>query len=501
MKNNILTTILASASATGAVVSRAATSQDLCAKTSYQQNGNWFCTPVQQITYTNLGGSGTYNDVVGISATGQCEFQPKAYSGPLAPFNEQLSLHFRGPLALRQLAVYTPGPQKKKRDEQNNHNRRHLNELQHHHQNAHGHRRRREEIKAVEERADHPTVWVTATIDGKVVSWINNYYGETPPTPVPVPAEAKVDNSPASAAPKPTPAAQSANNNAAKNSPAAKAPAAAAAGDHVRTGYYSAAAQQANGLTFLGNFGPGGKLSYANSDMSGSSAGPAVLANSTVWSAHEYTVMTDQPCDDGSCGYFPDGIAAFKGFDGADKTFLFEFSMPTDPNPAPPAGSFLAPQFDMPALWMLNAKIARTGQYSACSCWTSNCGEFDVFEVLQSGDDKCKSTFHASPGGGDSNYFPRPLDAAAPIRVAVVFDAASESVSVNVLDPSDVAGTPGQDFPTALSTAQIAELRTGAESSATPGVAGLGAAKLDVNAAVGGGSGKAASYFAIAPAS
>lgn len=39
----------------------------------------------------------------------------------------------------------------------------------------------------------------------------------------------------------------------------------------------------------------------------------------------------------------------------------------------------------MPAIWLLNAHIPRTSQYSNnvnCSCWRSGCGEFDVFEVM-----------------------------------------------------------------------------------------------------------------------
>ncbi len=61
---------------------------------------------------------------------------------------------------------------------------------------------------------------------------------------------------------------------------------------------------------------------------------------------------------------FTDGIA------GADKVFLFEFSMPTDSG----ASGNLA---DMPAIWMLNAQIPRTTQYGPadCNCWESGCGE------------------------------------------------------------------------------------------------------------------------------
>jgi hypothetical protein len=143
------------------------------------------------------------------------------------------------------------------------------------------------------------------------------------------------------------------------------------------------------------------------------------------------------------------GSVANKGFAGADKTFLFEFQMPHES----PVG-FLA---DQPALWFLNAKIPYTQQYGDCSCWGTGCGEFDAFEVLANGDTKCKSTFHSTFKGGDSNYFARPAD--KPVKVAVVFDSASRSVSVKVLDDGvvfgesltaeDVAGFMSDDSPSA----------------------------------------------------
>lgn len=93
---------------------------------------------------------------------------------------------------------------------------------------------------------------------------------------------------------------------------------------------------------------------------------------------------------------------------------------------------------DMPSLWALNAAIPRTSQYGSCSCWTTGCGEFDIFEVLAQGDNKCKSTFHLGlgGGGGSSDYFDRPVDRY--IKVAVVFDAASRSTTVKILPDSTV---------------------------------------------------------------
>lgn len=126
--------------------------------------------------------------------------------------------------------------------------------------------------------------------------------------------------------------------------------------------------------------------------------------------------------------------------------------MPHQPNAA-------GAQADMPSLWMLNARIPYTMQYGQCSCWDSGCGEFDIFEVLSPGDSKCKSSLHSVVNGGDSNYFNRP--AAGTIKVAVVFDSASSTVTTRVLDNST-------EFSDSLTAAQVLALRQG------PGPGGLG---------------------------
>lgn len=114
---------------------------------------------------------------------------------------------------------------------------------------------------------------------------------------------------------------------------------------------------------------------------------------------------------------------------------------------------------DMPAYWLLNAAIPRTGQYSKCSCWSGDnaspqeggCGEADIIEVLRSGDTKAKSTFHFAAGTGDSHYFDRPTDSS--MKVAVVFQAASSTASIKVLDDSF-------DFSTGLTSDQVESLVT-----------------------------------------
>lgn len=85
---------------------------------------------------------------------------------------------------------------------------------------------------------------------------------------------------------------------------------------------------------------------------------------------------------------------------------------------------------DMPAIWMLNAQIPRTLQYGAadCSCWTSGCGELDLFEVLDAGNTRCKSTYHGNISGGDSDYFERPTSGT--IQAAITMNGDTATIKV-----------------------------------------------------------------------
>ncbi|MBE7180721.1 MAG: hypothetical protein INR71_05860 [Terriglobus roseus] len=124
------------------------------------------------------------------------------------------------------------------------------------------------------------------------------------------------------------------------------------------------------------------------------------------------------------------------GFGGNTKAFFFEFSMPYDGQ--------TGFNGDMPSLWMLNAQIPRTGQYSSCSCWQSGCGEFDICEVLDSGNPRCKSTYHGNTPGGSSDYFQRPT--ASTMKMAVVM--VDDQIHVQQLDDS-------QDFGSSMSGSTI----------------------------------------------
>ncbi|KAI0742972.1 putative TOS1-like glycosyl hydrolase-domain-containing protein [Daedaleopsis nitida] len=68
------------------------------------------------LKYTQVGGSGTYNQVTAMppgnfpvcDANPSCVTAPKQISGNLAPFNEEMTFNFRGPMNLYNLAVFQP---------------------------------------------------------------------------------------------------------------------------------------------------------------------------------------------------------------------------------------------------------------------------------------------------------------------------------------------------------------------------------------------------------
>ena len=205
-----------------------------------------------------------------------------------------------------------------------------------------------------------------------------------------------------------------------------------------RNAYYSADNQTSEGLVFLNHFGGSGSgtfdysfgnsLSYASSDGQSGASSPQILEDTTLPSSAEVVIMTDRECSDDDCGYTRPGTVAYHGFDGCQKAFFFEFSMPD-------SGESTADIYDpvnMPAIWMLNAQVPRTLQYGNedCSCWSSGCGEFDMFEVLAPGDSRAKSTLHGNKAGGDSNYFSRP--ASGTIKVAMILY--DDCIHIKVLD-------------------------------------------------------------------
>lgn len=310
---------------------------------------------------------------------------------------------------LKQFAFYTPGSSSAKRwVKPNSSERRH----------GHGH----------QERAVGDIV--TATINGQVVTWANNYGGAAAATPAPSASSVGVAAAPAAA---PSKAAQSSS--APKVEKNSSIPVVnAGAGNWGRQAYYNAESTTADGLVFLNNMGGqgsgvfdnnmGNSLSYMAADTKSGSASEQVLADTLIEDNTEVIIYSDKPCDGDSCGAHRPGTVAYHGFDGENKLFLLEFDMPMSGK--------TGWNMDMPAAWMLNAAIARTEQYGDCSCWGSGCGEWDVFEVLDSGNHRAISAIHAGAmSGTETHYFERPVSKT--IKAAVVFDGANSSGQVIVL--------------------------------------------------------------------
>lgn len=394
---------------------------DLCADGSTDDAGNWYCQAVTAITYTGLDGSGSYNKVTDMdSTTGDCSSSAYSYSGSMSPLDEEVSLHFRGPIQIKQFAVYTPSSSSSKKAKRSAMHR-------HGHAHEHLHKHKREAAAAKRDATE-----VIATIDGKVVSWVNDFVGSATSAVASVAAAA---TSVASSAKASTAASSVASSAAAASSTSSSST--SSSGSWSQAAYYDAASGTADGVTFLNHYGGtgsgvfdyefGNSLSYASEDGTTGASSPQVLSNTQIGSDVEVIIMSDKECD-GDCGYVRPGTVAYHGFDGAQKAFFFEFQMPLDGNTDAYTNG------DMPAIWMLNSQIPNTLQYgkAACSCWTSGCGEFDIFEVLAPGDLRCKSTLHGNVAGGDSDYFVRPTGST--IKAALIMNGAN--IHIKVLDDS-----------------------------------------------------------------
>ncbi|OAP63451.1 hypothetical protein AYL99_02678 [Fonsecaea erecta] len=403
----------------------------------YEDKGNWYCNSVQAISYSNFGTPGQYQKVSYMGSNGECDFVGQSYQGGMAPMDEEVSWHFRGPIQLKQFAFYTPGSGNTKRSlhpnpQQRPYPHKHLHNPRGHGPGEFGSDKHVESKRGVGD-------WVTATIDGQVVSWINQYAG--PGAAGATPAAGNGGDNSQRLAPGSASSAYSA--------PPPQASMNAGSGQWGRQAYYMAEQGVADGLVFLNHHGGEGSgvfdtvwgmsLSYASSDNSAGSPSPVPLADVLVPDNSEFVIMSDKSCSDGGCGIVRDGTVAYHGFDGTSKLFLLEFGMPLSGN--------TGFNDDMPAAWILNAQIPRTVQYGNCSCWSSGCGEFDVLEVLDSGDQKCKSTWHGLKAKGDSNWFQRPISGTT--KVAVVFDGSSSTAHIAIL-PDDT------NFDTSISDETVA---------------------------------------------
>ncbi|PSK60521.1 Protein TOS1 [Elsinoe australis] len=392
-------------------------------------NGNNYRNAVKGMTIDNVAGSGTYPRVDFMDpATGQCSQTPQGYSGPLGPLADEISAHIRGPANLKRFAVYTAQPPKKKRSESSH--------LRKHRRHAHG--KRHEELK---KRGCGDIVTATMPGSGAVFSftWTEGCAGAAAPTPAPE-APAAAAPAPAAASPSPAPEAKVASYSSSDNF---------ISGSWSRVGFYDAAAQKKEGVTFLNNKGAegisggwtmalGNSLSYASADGCNPAENDTILADTTIASVEEFSIWSDQVCgpNGGDCGYYRPDTVAHHGFGGVQKAFVFEFTMPH--RPQDPAG----PAQDMPAIWFLNAQNPRTSQYGPVTCkpWPGS-GEADVFETLAPGEKRAIAAIHGNTGfqAGNVDYFDRPTD--APIIFAAVF--MDSKLHLKVLDSFDFGAGSG----------------------------------------------------------
>ncbi|PBP22455.1 hypothetical protein BUE80_DR006663 [Diplocarpon rosae] len=410
------TLLLATALAAGSLLS--AVNGDTCSLGATEIGGNWYCGSIDSIKYTNVGYSGTYDEVTHMGVDGSCATQAKHHQGSLAPLNEELSLHVRGPVHIKQFAAFIPktaASQVKKRALHA-----HLGHFNHHHKAA-------EKVNRAEEI-------MTATVNAQVVSWTADpasYYNSDLSPPGPRTSLITVTTTTCLAT-KPATTGEPGSipkENIAKPMSSIPATASSSIGDdalktsssessYQRIGYYDAENQIADNVTFLGNHGGqgsgtfdilGASLSYVDRTGTTGSASPAILADIVIPSASEISIFTSQKCDN-DCGFVRPGGVAYHGFGGGDKAFLLEIQMPRDGK--------TGFQGDLPSIWMLNAKIPRTVQYPQemhqdCSCWYSGCGEVDLLEALDGDKLKLKSCIHDDFSGGSSDYFARPTESTA----------------------------------------------------------------------------------------
>lgn len=447
--------------------------------------GMYYCEETEFIQFTGVGSSGSYNRVTSFNSDGTCSSTPQSYSGNLAPFDEELSVHFRGPITLENFKVFT------KDTSSTSYRKRAL-----HHRHAEP-----DPEPIMVTQISYDTVFVTvgagndvstsvavetaaATVVEAVAVTTSSSSKVTSPeyvvtaitTAVVVEGAAPGTSSsetavelvtlstgsagteiivaattvPATAAAVPTATSTAAGettsaagatttattttssstaSSASSSSTSTSSSAAAATGAWTEIASYSASSQSSSGLVFLNNLGGslsgvwdsqfGSSLSYMASDGVSAAASPECLAQTLVPSNNEFAVFTSTECSGNDCGYYRPGNVAYHGFGGQYKVFVFEFGMPTDDS-----SSY---NQDMPAVWLLNAQIPRTLQYGAesCSCWSTGCGEIDLWEILSTGNQYLTTTIHGNQdgGAGSSNYFARPTSGT--LTAAAILDGTS----------------------------------------------------------------------------
>ncbi|QLL34751.1 hypothetical protein HG536_0H01260 [Torulaspora globosa] len=423
--------------------------------------GNYYCSETDAVVFSNVGYSGSYKDVTSMDeSSGVCLQDTVSFSGSLAPLDEELSVHFRGPLRLLQFGVYYPsgGSSLGKRD----------NQVQEEpcEETVQSHKHKRE--VAVEYVQVTSTVYVNnkgqpvtssvaqqeapgnpATDVVSSYTFVNTIVTpSTSATPSTGTSATTVLTGGRAGSSSPEPASSSSivslSSSTKSSASASSTSGSSTSGAWVRSSYFQPGS--ASNCVFMNHQGGsagsgvwsaafGNSICYASSDgVSGASSAQA-LGDVTIKSGQEYMIFSGSQCSGNDCGYYRKNIPAYHGFGGENKIFVFEFSMPYDT-----AGSGY--NQDMPAIWFLNAKIPRTLQYgkSECSCWKTGCGEFDLFEILSPGSDKLITHVHdgqgsdgtSTGGGGTQDYFQRPTSGT--MKAAVIFNGSDKTIHIVKVD-------------------------------------------------------------------
>jgi hypothetical protein len=242
---------------------------------------------------------------------------------------------------------------------------------------------------------------VIATINGDVVSWTNNYDGKGA-APAPTPAVAATVTvpgacpKPAAAVPTGPPPAPISAQPAVKPAMLFEAPkpksrpstGAPAVGDWSQVAYFNSDDKSSNGVTFLNN--KGGQGSGVWDTKFGNSLSYASPDSKTGAASPElFSGRLESGLDE--IAIFSDVACKKSGDCGYVRPGTVAYKGFAGAQKAfffefmmPDDGASGWNQ-NMPAIWALNSQIPRTEQYGACSCWESGCGEFDIFETLDPG--------------------------------------------------------------------------------------------------------------------
>ncbi|ODV84480.1 hypothetical protein CANARDRAFT_29029 [[Candida] arabinofermentans NRRL YB-2248] len=418
-------------------------------------DGNYYCSETTAIVYEGIGYSGSYSDVTAMDeSTCECTQESVSFSGTMSPLDEELSVHFRGPLKLLQFGVYYPSSssssKKVKREaEEDCTTTRHI-----HHQHKRAPAVEIVEVTAtvyVDDSGNTMTTYDTATSTTGTGDLSTTLSTKTTSSATSSDDSESSSSSSSSSVDETTSSTKSSTESLTESSTESSASSTSSSSSSSddstsgwsRKSYFTPGST--DNCTFLNTLGDssksgtwsscfGNSISYCDSDGTSVASSATALDEVTIDSDVEYMIFSGSECgDDDGCGYYREDIPAYHGFSGKTKMFVFEFEMPTATDDA-------TTNYDMPAIWLLNAKIPRTLQYgdSSCSCWSTGCGELDLFEILSSGSSKLISHIHdgqgdngsSSGGGGSQDYFARPTDSS--MKAAAIFN--DGEIHIVVLD-------------------------------------------------------------------